>query len=86
MYFNNPSDFTDPSIIKKNLIKVNSRSYAIKTDVNTFLFLNSSNGDYVIIDMEELDDAIDTVKFDTSVRGVTGYKWYDTAPNMVVRK
>lgn len=86
MYFNNPSDFTDPDIIKKNLIKVNSRSYAIKTDVNTFLFLNSSNGDYVIIDMEELDNAIDTVKFDTSVRGVTGYKWYDIAPNMVVRK
>ena len=85
-YFNSPADFTDPDKIKKNLIKVNSRSYAIKTDVNTFLFLNSSNGDYVIIDMAELDNAIDTVKFDTSVRGVTGYKWYDIAPNMVVRK
>jgi hypothetical protein len=86
MYFNTPTDFIDPDKIKKNLIKVNSRSYAIKTDVNTFLFLNSSNGDYVIIDMAELDNAIDTVKFDTSVRGVTGYKWYDIAPNMVVRK
>jgi hypothetical protein len=86
MYFNDPSDFTDPDRVKKNLIKVNSRSYAIKTDVNTFLFLNSSNGDYVIVDMAELDDAIDTQKFDTSVRGVTGYKWYDIAPNMVVRR
>jgi len=86
MYFNDPSDFTDPDKIKKNLIKVNSRSYAIKTDVNAFLFLNSSNGDYVIVDMAELDDAIDTQKFDTSVRGVTGYKWYDIAPNMVVRR
>lgn len=86
MYFNDPSDFTDPDRIKKNLIKVNSRSYAIKTDVNAFLFLNSSNGDYVIVDMAELDDAIDTQKFDTSVRGVTGYKWYDIAPNMVVRR
>ena len=86
MYFNDPSDFTDPDIVKKNLIKVNSRSYAIKTDVNAFLFLNSSNGDYVIVDMAELDDAIDTQKFDTSVRGVTGYKWYDIAPNMVVRR
>lgn len=86
MYFNSPTDFTDPDKIKKNLIKVNSRSYAIKTDVNAFLFLNSSNGDYVIVDMAELDDAIDTQKFDTSVRGVTGYKWYDIAPNMVVRR
>ena len=86
MYFNDPSDFTDPDRVKKNLIKVNSRSYAIKTDVNAFLFLNSSNGDYVIVDMAELDDAIDTQKFDTSVRGVTGYKWYDIAPNMVVRR
>ena len=86
MYFNSPTDFTDPDKIKKNLIKVNSRSYAIKTDVDTFLFCNTSNGDYVIVDMTELDDAIDTQKFDTSVRGVTGYKWYDIAPNMVVRK
>jgi len=85
-YFNTPEDFTNIDKIKKNLIKVNSHSYAIKTDVNTFLFCNSSSGDYVIIDMSELDNAIDNVKFDTSVRGVTGYKWYDTAPNMVVRK
>jgi len=85
-YFNTPEDFTNIDRIKKNLIKVNSRSYAIKTDVNTFLFCNSSSGDYVIVDMSELDSAIDNVKFDTSVRGVTGYKWYDIAPNMVVRK
>jgi len=85
-YFNTPEDFTNIDKIKKNLIKVNSRSYAIKTDVNTFLFCNSSSGDYVIVDMSELDSAIDNVKFDTSVRGVTGYKWYDIAPNMVVRK
>jgi len=85
-YFNTPEDFTNIDRIKKNLIKVNSRSYAIKTNVNTFLFCNSSSGDYVIVDMSELDSAIDNVKFDTSVRGVTGYKWYDIAPNMVVRK
>ena len=85
-YFNTPEDFTNIDKIKKNLIKVNSRSYAIKTDVNTFLFCNSSSGDYVIVDMSELDSAIDNIKFDTSVRGVTGYKWYDIAPNMVVRK
>jgi len=85
-YFNTPEDFTNIDKIKKNLIKVNSRSYAIKTNVNTFLFCNSSSGDYVIVDMSELDSAIDNVKFDTSVRGVTGYKWYDIAPNMVVRK
>ena len=36
--------------------------------------------------MDELDKAIDDVKFDTSVRGVTGYKWHDIAPNMVVRE
>ena len=85
-YFNTPEDFTNIDKIKKNLIKVNSRSYAIKTNVNTFLFCNSSSGDYVIVDMSELDSAIDNVKFDTSVRGVTGYKWYDIAPNMVVRR
>jgi hypothetical protein len=85
-YFKDSSDFTNLDKVKKNLIKLNARSYAIKTNVDVFLFLNSSNGDYVIIDIDGLDQAIDDVKFDTSVRGVTGYKWYDIAPNMVVRE
>ena len=85
-YFKNTSDFEDEEQIKKNLIKVNSHAYALKTNVDVFLFANTSNGDYVIVNMEELDKAIDDVRFDTSVKGVTGYKWYDTNPNMVVRE
>lgn len=85
-YFNNPADFKDVAKMKLKLIKLNAKAYASKTNVGYFVFLNSKNGDYVLIDIDNLEDSIDAGLFGTRVKNnISGYQWNDPHPNMVIK-
>ena len=85
-YFNGPADFKDLADMKKKLTKLNAEAYAQKTNVGAFLFMNSKTGDYVLVDIENLEDSIDTDLFGTIVKNpISGYQWNNPHPNMIIR-
>ena len=45
--------------MKIKLTKLNAEAYAQKTNVGAFIFMNSTTGDYVYVDVENLNDSID---------------------------
>jgi len=86
-YFNGPADFKDLAEMKIKLTKLNAEAYAQKTNVGAFVFMNSTTGDYVYVDIENLDDSIDKGLFGTKVQNaISGYQWNNPHPNMVIRK
>ncbi len=86
-YFNGPADFSDLAEMKIKLTKLNAEAYAQKTNVGAFVFMDSKTGDYVYVDVENLDDSIDKGLFGTKVQNaVSGYQWNNPHPNMVIRK
>ena len=85
-YFNGPADFRDLAEMKIKLTKLNAEAYAQKTNVGAFLFMNSKTGDYVLVDIENLEDSIDAGLFGTIVKNpISGYQWNNPHPNMVIR-
>ena len=85
-YFNGPADFKDLAEMKLKLIKLNAESYAQKTNVGAFLFLDSKTGDYVLVDVDNLEDSIDAGLFGTVVKNpISGYQWDNPHPNMVIK-
>ena len=78
-YFNGPADFDSLADMKIKLTKLNAESYAQKTNVGAFLFMNSKTGDY-------LEDSIDDGLFGTAVKNnVSGYQWNNPHPQMIIR-
>ena len=85
-YFNGPQDFKDLAKMKKNLLKLNTEAYAEKTNVGAFLFINSSTGDYVLVETDKISDIVDAGLIDTRTKNPNlGYKWNDPNPNIVIR-
>ena len=85
-YFNGPADFKDLAEMKIKLTKLNSEAYAQKTNVGAFLFMNSKTGDYVLVDIDNLEDSIDAGLFGTIVKNpISGYQWNNPYPNMIIR-
>jgi len=85
-YFNSPTDFKDLAEMKLKLTKLNAEAYAQKTNVGAFLFMNSKTGDYVLVDIENLEDSIDAGLFGTIVKNpISGYQWNNPHPNMVIK-
>ena len=89
-YFGDSSDFKDLAQMKKNLLKLNAASYAIKTKIGYIIFINTSTGDYVLIEVDDLDDSIDkgainTGKANAPTKNPTlGYKWNNPHPSLVI--
>ena len=72
--------------MKKNLLKLNAISYAKKTKVGYFIFINSGTGDYALIDIRDLDDSIDADIIDTTTKDPTkGYKWNNPHPQLLIK-
>ena len=85
-YFNGPADFKDLAEMKLKLTKLNAEAYAQKTNVGAFLFMNSKTGDYVLVDIDNLEDSIDAGLFGTIVKNpISGYQWNNPHPNMVIK-
>lgn len=85
-YFSSVDDFKDVAKMKTKLIKLNAESYAEKTSVGAFLFMDSKSGEYVVVDIDNLSDSIDAEKFGTSVKNsISGYQWDNPHPNMVIK-
>ena len=78
------SSFIGTGAVK--LTKLNAEAYAQKTNVGAFLFLNSRTGDYVLVDVDNLEDSIDDGLFGTAVKNnVSGYQWNNPHPQMIIR-
>lgn len=85
-YFNGPADFKDLAEMKIKLTKLNAEAYAVKTNVGAFLFMNSKTGDYVLVDIDNLEDSIDAGLFGTTVKNpISGYQWNNPHPNMTIK-
>jgi len=85
-YFNGPADFKDLAKMKIKLTKLNAEAYAQKTNVGAFIFMNSKTGDYVYVDVENLDNSIDSGLFGTIVKDtIKGYQWNNPHPQMIIR-
>jgi len=85
-YFNGPADFKDLAEMKIKLTKLNAEAYSEKTNVGAFVFINSKTGEYVYVDIENLDDSIDSGLFGTIVKDpIKGYQWNNPHPNMIIR-
>lgn len=85
-YFNNPNDFKDLAKMKLKLTKLNAEAYAEKTNVGAFIFMNTKTGDYVLVDIDNLEDSIDAGLFGTIVKDpIKGYQWNNPHPNMIIR-
>lgn len=85
-YFNKAHDFKNLDQMKKNLLKINAKSYAIKSGVGVFLFLNTKTADYVLVDYDSLDEAIDFNIIDTVTKSpIKGYRWTNPHPSIVIR-
>lgn len=85
-YFNGPADFKDLAEMKIKLTKLNAEAYAQKTNVGAFIFMNSKTGEYVYVDVSNLNDSIDSGLFGTIVKDpIKGYQWNNPHPNMIIR-
>ena len=85
-YFNSPDDFKDLAKIKKNLLKLNIKSYAKKINTQDFLFINPKTNDYALIDIDKVEDVVDKGYVDTIVKDLTkGYQWNNPFPQIVIR-
>ena len=72
--------------MKIKLTKLNAEAYSQKTNVGAFLFMNSKTGDYVLVDVDNLEDSIDAGLFGTIVKNpISGYRWNDPHPNMIIK-
>ena len=72
--------------MKIKLTKLNAEAYAQKTNVGAFIFMNSKTGEYVYVDVDNLNDSIDSGLFGTIVKDkIKGYQWNNPHPNMIIR-
>ena len=85
-YFNGPKDFEDLADMKKSLMKLNAHAYGMKTNVGMFIFLDSRSGDYVLVDIDKIDQIVDAEEIDTKTkRPDLGYKWNNPHPSLIIK-
>ena len=74
------------SFLYKKLLELNAAAYAAKNNVDYFLMLNSSNGDYVLIDINKLPEAVNAGLIDTIIKAPTlGFKWDNPNPQIIIK-
>jgi len=85
-YFNKADDFKDLAIMRNKIFKLNLESYAEKTNVDAFMFASAKSGEYAIINIDKLGEAIDQGIIRTTVSDVLGYQWHNPNPNIHLGK
>ena len=82
-YFNKADDFKDLAKMRNSIFKLNIEAYAEKTNVDAFMFASATTGEYAIVDIDKVGEAIDQGIIIIRVSPVLGYKWVD--PNHKIR-
>ena len=85
-YFNSADDFKDLAKMRNNIFKLNVESYAKKTNVDAFMFATSATGEYAIIDVDKVNEAIDEGIIKVAVDSKKGYFWHNPNPNVKLGK
>ena len=85
-YFNNPNDFKDLAKMRNSIFKLNIESYAEKTNVDAFLFATSATGEYAIVDIDKVGEAVDGGIIKVAVDPKKGYFWHNPNPNIKLGK
>lgn len=85
-YFNSPDDFKDLAKLKKNILKLNLKSYTKKIHTDYILFINIKTKDYVLVDVDDIDKIVDDGLIDTITKSdVKGYQWHNPNPSIVIK-
>ena len=85
-YFNKADDFNDLAKMRNSIFKLNIEAYAEKTNVDAFMFASATTGEYAIVDIDKVGEAIDQGIIIIRVSPVLGYKWDDPNPNIKLGK
>lgn len=85
-YFSKADDFKDLGEMRNSIFKLNIDAYAEKTNVDAFMFANANTGEYAIINLDKVGEAIDQGIVRIRVSPVLGYKWDDPNPNITLGK
>lgn len=85
-YFSKAEDFKDLAVMRNKIFKLNIEAYAEKTNVDAFMFASALSGEYAIINVDKVGEAIDQGIIRTTVSPVLGYKWDNPNPNINLGK
>ena len=85
-YFSKADDFKDLGEMRNSIFKLNIDAYAEKTNVDAFMFANANTGEYAIVNLDKVGEAIDQGIVRIRVSPVLGYKWDDPNPNITLGK
>lgn len=85
-YFKSASDLENPADVKKSITKILAHGYAVKNNVDYFLFFDRDTN-YRIMDLKDIDSIIDKELLNTTVKDATlGYNWNNPYPNMTFKR
>ena len=85
-YFNKAEDFKDLAVMRNKIFKLNIEAYAEKTNVDAFMFASAKTGEYAIINIDKVGEAIDQGIIRTTVDPKLGYSWHNPNPNINLGK
>jgi hypothetical protein len=85
-YFNKADDFKDLAKMRNSIFKLNIEAYAEKTNVDAFMFASATTGEYAIVDIDKVGEAIDQGIIKTTADPIKGYSWHNPNPNITLGK
>lgn len=85
-YFNKAEDFKDLAVMRNKIFKLNIEAYANKTNVDAFMFASAKTGEYALINIDKVGEAIDQGIIRTTVDPKLGYMWNNPNPNINLGK
>ena len=85
-YFSKTEDFQDLAIMRNKIFKLNIEAYAEKTNVDAFMFASAKTGEYALINIDKVGEAIDQGIIRTTVDPKKGYMWNNPNPNIYLSK
>jgi len=85
-YFNKAENFKDLAVMRNKIFKLNIEAYAEKTNVDAFMFASAKTGEYAIINIDKVGEAIDQGIIRTTVDPKLGYSWHNPNPNINLGK
>jgi len=72
--------------MRNKIFKLNIEAYAEKTNVDAFMFASAKTGEYAIINIDKVGEAIDQGIIRTTVDPKLGYSWHNPNPNINLGK
>jgi len=85
-YFSKTEDFRDLAVMRNKIFKLNIEAYAEKTNVDAFMFASAKTGEYALINIDKVGEAIDQGIIRTTVDPKKGYMWNNPNPNIYLSK